>query len=121
MTNNVEVLVIPVDKNPYIKSIPNTLDAMQDLVGGYIELVQTEEGFNVWCNEEGKLIGLEPNFYLTVDRRDYMAGQVFVCLDDGEGEISSINKQQADYFLYHYVVGRKVNPINNMLSWNLKG
>jgi hypothetical protein len=120
MEESVQVLVIPVNESPYLKTIPNTLEAMQGLVGGYIELIQTEEGFNVFCNEEGKLTGLEPNFYLTIERTDYLAGQIFVTLDDGEGDITSLSKAHADFFLYEYVVGRKVNPANNMLSWSLR-
>lgn len=120
MEENVQVLVIPVNENPYLKTIPNNLEAMQELVGGYIESIQTEEGFNVFCNERGKLTGLEPNFFLRIDRADYLAGQVFVSLDDGEGDITSLTKAHADFFLYEYVVGRKVNPSNNMLSWNLR-
>lgn len=41
------------------------LSAMQEAVGGYIECVSFD-GFEMWLNEEGKLIGLPINEVATV-------------------------------------------------------
>ena len=41
--------------------IPNTLQAMQEIVGGYIEAVYIGKGVNVICNEEGTLLRLPYN------------------------------------------------------------
>ena len=43
-----------------IRDSLNTLKAMQELVGGHIEIVDYQ-GACLVCNEEGKLLGLEPN------------------------------------------------------------
>ena len=46
------------------KTIPNTLEALQAEVGGYIETVTflgPEKNFIVICDEEGRLKGYEPN------------------------------------------------------------
>lgn len=39
----------------------NTLEAFQKAVGGYIETVTLRDDLVVICNEEGRLLGLEPN------------------------------------------------------------
>ena len=52
-------------KNPGLPAveadIPNTLEALQELVGGYIEFVPIRRNVGAICNEEGRLIGLPPN------------------------------------------------------------
>ena len=44
-----------------IITIPNTLEALQQLVGGYIETLTLPDGFVIICNEEGRYLGLQPN------------------------------------------------------------
>lgn len=46
---------------PRIVEIPNTLAALQDAVGGYIEAVTFCEDVSIICNEEGRLLGLPHN------------------------------------------------------------
>ena len=41
--------------------IDNTLEALQGAVGGYIETVSIASDACLICNEEGRLLGLEPN------------------------------------------------------------
>ena len=45
----------------------NSLKALQNLVGGYIETVSLPHGICMIVNEEGKLQGLQPNFRLDHD------------------------------------------------------
>jgi hypothetical protein len=62
---------------------------MQRLVGGWIELLPkyggidelSDNGIDLWANEEGKLLQLTHNFRLTVDGRvmDVVCGPVFAC------------------------------------------
>ncbi len=51
-------------KRPCIVDIQNTLGALQDAVGGYIETVTLFEDATIICNEEGRLLGLPHNFRL---------------------------------------------------------
>lgn len=44
-----------------IKDIPNTLEALQAQVGGYIETVTVCTDFAIICNEEGRIKGLPHN------------------------------------------------------------
>ena len=39
----------------------NTLEAFQKAVGGYIEAVTIRDDLVLICNEEGRLLGLDPN------------------------------------------------------------
>lgn len=47
-----------------IRDISNELEALQNLVGGWIEHVGIKEGLGLIVNEEGKLNFMEPNFYM---------------------------------------------------------
>lgn len=53
-------------KNPGEESfreiiIPNNLRLLQQLVGGYIETVTLATDTCVICNEEGRIMGMQPN------------------------------------------------------------
>ncbi|MBQ6846811.1 MAG: DUF3846 domain-containing protein [Oscillospiraceae bacterium] len=41
--------------------IENTLESLQELVGGYIEAVTVASDMAIICNEEGRLLGLPYN------------------------------------------------------------
>ena len=47
-------------KRPEVVEIDNTLEALQEAVGGYIETVSVFSNGCLICNEEGILLGLEP-------------------------------------------------------------
>lgn len=47
-----------------IIDIPNTLEALQEKVGGYIETVTIATDAAIICNEEGRLMGLPHNCVL---------------------------------------------------------
>lgn len=57
----IEVLMVEPGKRPYRTTIENTLEAMQQKVGGLIECVVLDEEAILVCNDEGKLIGMEGN------------------------------------------------------------
>lgn len=88
MKETMAVVVIEPKKPARKEIIENSLEAMQKVVGGYIEVIPAERmvGGNLLLNrnlllvlnEEGKLEGLEPNFP-TKDGWDYIFGTVFVC------------------------------------------
>jgi hypothetical protein len=105
--NKIQVLIIPVKENPYMETIENSLEDFQKIVGGYIEVIGTSEGYNVVINEEGKLMDLEPNIIIH-NGFDTINGQFLVALDDGEGEFASISEEQAQDFINKYVAGKKV-------------
>ncbi len=56
--------MIVVNTDGTSRDVPNpdlSLEALQALVGGYIEFVSLRDGSALVVNEEGLLLGLEPN------------------------------------------------------------
>lgn len=81
--------------------LDNDLDALQKAVSigaddqGLIELVYLEDNVSILCNEEGKLIGLEPNRRLG---NDILCGVFYVVAENKTGELISLTgKQQERY------------------------
>lgn len=70
----------PDEEYGHITYISNTLHNLQNIVDGYIEVVNYK-GITIICNEEGKLRDLKPNIMLG---RDILVGTIIVCGTDGE-------------------------------------
>ena len=62
-------------------AVSDTLENLQRIVGGYIECVHVTEDLVIICNEEGKLLGLEPNMRFGID---YLVGTIIVVGNDGD-------------------------------------
>ena len=98
---------------PEVKTIPNELKAMQELVGGgYFEIIRGEymlppalqnsvlAKYDIFVNEEGIRRGLEPNICLNPEaalEKDYdnaglLFGDIFIAGHDTEGDTVSINR-----------------------------
>lgn len=54
-------LLVPVRGEIRRVEVKNELKALQEAVGGYIETLTLAEGVVLICNEEGKLLNMEPN------------------------------------------------------------
>lgn len=82
-------------KKPKIVTIENTLENMQYLVNGPIEILYYKGAFII-CNEEGKLKNLEPNLFL---EKDMILGSFFIVGDDYDNAdfISLTNKQIKEF------------------------
>lgn len=59
-----KVLVYRPQEAPAVEDIPNTLAALQALVGGYVEAIYLPDGYIAVANEEGLLQGLAPSAHL---------------------------------------------------------
>ncbi len=95
--NQIRVLVVEPGKAPYAKQIENDYRAMQKLVDGCIEFVPLPEpDCHLYCNDEGKLNGLPGNRRL--DHGDIICGTFIICADDGEGNDTSLNDKQLQYY-----------------------
>jgi hypothetical protein len=55
------VAIINTDGTVESKEIDGSLESMQAIVGGLIQPVDLEPTATVWVNEEGLLLGMEPN------------------------------------------------------------
>lgn len=70
--------------------IPNTLEAFQQLVGGYIETLTLPSGFVIIMNEEGRFIGLQPNI---ISYAGVIVGNVVITKAEGEDFVSLTPEQ----------------------------
>lgn len=82
----ITVLKVEPGKSPETVTMPNTLDAMQKMVGGYIEVLPLSDVCLV-CNEDGKLMGLEGNRRLG---NDIIVGTFFLAGDTQSGDLCSL-------------------------------
>ena len=74
--------------------IDNTLEAKQELVGGYIECVYlpNDDSVVLICNEEGKINGMKLNRYIG---HDIIAGPFLILGNDYEnGDFKSLTDNQ---------------------------
>lgn len=57
----IKVLKVKPHEHPEVYMLKNTLEAMQEAVGGYIDILGLDDNVCILLNDEGKLIGLEGN------------------------------------------------------------
>lgn len=79
-----KVIIVKPFTHPYTKEIKGDLKSMQEIVGGYIEVIYPFDDGEIAlvCNEEGKLLDLMPNRFI-LNRNtgvcDYICGDFFLC------------------------------------------
>ena len=96
----IRVLKIEPGSAPETVTMPNTLEAFQEAVGGYIEALWLGCGVCFICNEEGKLRGLPYNRPLLDESglpMDILQGTFFVTGVDGERFTSLTDEQIQRY------------------------
>ena len=101
MANNIDVLVVEPQKEPYMKTIPDTLESLQKEVGGYIQAVYPwDDPVGIICDEEAKLKGSPLNRALRDEDgeiADIIAG-TFMVVGLGEENFTSLNDTEAKKF-----------------------
>ena len=85
----VKAIKLAVGCCPEVIEIDNSLEAMQALVGGWIEILRLNDGLDLVMNEEGKLLGLPPNVSL-FGGLDVVAGDCFLIRHNTAGEAVSV-------------------------------
>ncbi len=69
----------------HMTNISCTLKNLQKTVEGYIETLTIGGGIVIICNEEGKIQGLQPNFYIGSGLwQDQIRGTAIIIGQDGE-------------------------------------
>lgn len=97
----IKVLMVEPHQEPRMVELDNDLDALQKAVSigadeqGLIELLYLEDNVSILCNEEGKLIGFEPNRRLG---RDILCGVFYVVAEDEQGNLASLTEEQQDRY-----------------------
>lgn len=98
------VLLVKPMHLPCRAEIDNTLEAMQNAVGGPIQAVYPfEEPIALICHEEGKLLNLPLNRKLrhpeTGEVYDIIAGTFFLCAAPPDSEeFASLSEEQLSYY-----------------------
>ena len=96
-----KVVLVEPDKNARIKTVDLSLENMQKLVGGLIQVIYPfEDDACLVCNDEGKINGLPLDRALTNengDVYDIIAGTFFICRQDGENLVGLTNEQMKSY------------------------
>ena len=94
--SKIKVVLCEPDEQARIVEIGNSLSAMQNAVGGYIEQVRLTENVSLICNDEGKINGLPLNRAVCDDKGnivDIIAGPFFICAN-GVDEFKSLSDKQ---------------------------
>lgn len=97
----IQALMIEPGKHPCVVELKNDLDSLQKAVSigapdqGLIEFVYIEDNVSILCNEEGKLIGLEPNRRLG---EDILCGVFYVVAENNNGDLKSLTQEQQERY-----------------------
>ena len=119
MSEKRRVVIVEPYKLPKVSFIEDSLEGMQSVVGGYIELFKTtESGIDLFCNEEGKLEHLELNRFFP-DLMDIVSGNILAIGHDGEGKSVSLTDEQVkeavSMFIYEYPPTIFINTGTNIV------
>lgn len=106
MKEDLRILMVEPQKAPYEASVPHELTAMQQAVGGLIEVVRNGDGTLIICNEEGKLLGMEGNRRIP---GDVLAGPFFVVGDAGE-TFRSLTEEELERYRERFAEIEDISP-----------
>lgn len=88
--NRIKVVKANVGEQPELVEMDNTLEALQSAVAGWIQVINLSDRVLAVINEEGKLEGLEANFYIP---NDIVVGNAVFVASDGE-EFGSLTEEE---------------------------
>lgn len=86
MSKKIKVIKFPVGSDPMVVEIDDSLEAMQAVVGGYLEVVVVD-GLDLWCNEEGLIDDMPFNRLMGGHA---IHGDFFLARHDDEGDSTSV-------------------------------
>ena len=102
----IKVLKVEPKKKPEICLLENELQALQEAVSigaeytGLIEIINLDRGVCLLCNEEGKIIGLEPNRRLG---NDIICGVFYIIGEDETGELVSLSEEDTEFYTNYFI------------------
>ena len=103
----IEVLMVEPGREPRIVRLDNSLESLQAAVSigadyrGLIEIISLSDEVCILCNEEGKLIGLEPNRRLW---SDVLCGVFYVTGQDEEGNLCSLSAKDMEHYKKYFAI-----------------
>lgn len=104
-SEEVQIVVVEPNKKPYKGMMHNSLEAMNAIVGGYIEIINigksnTGATIAITVNEEGKLMGLPVN--RAIVGFDILVGTFFITAYNMQGDNISLTDQEANHFIKRF-------------------
>ena len=96
---SIRIGVFKPDAEAMFIEVRETLDTLQKIVGGYIEMFSiSTDGLIATCNEEGKLLGLPFNRYIggSHGATDELVGTFLVSRGNGNGDLASLTPDDED-------------------------
>lgn len=121
---DIKVLMVEPGKAPAVTTIKNELHSLQEAVSigaecvGYIEIIGIDDNVCILCNEEGKLINLEPNrrFY-----NDVICGVFYVVGEDDEGNLTSLPEKFIKYYTDYFSSIEELtsDDVDKAMSFNI--
>ena len=102
-----KVVIVEPQKKPEVREIGDSLESMQQIVGGLIEAVYPfDEPVALICNEEGKRLNLPLNRALRDgdgEVYDIISGTFFVCAAPPDSDhFAGLSDQQAKTYLERF-------------------
>ena len=102
-----QVLIVEPERRPEVKEIDGTLEAMQKVVGGYIEAIYPfDDAVALVANEEGKLDGLPANRGLRDEDGqiyDIVCGTFFLCGAPADSDhFTGLTAEQIEKYRKHF-------------------
>ncbi|MBW3089200.1 DUF3846 domain-containing protein [Bifidobacterium miconisargentati] len=99
--NTITALIIEPGRKPLLATIEDDLETLQSIVGGYLEPLPLASDAVCYVNEEGKLLGLEPNRMLMRNNHaiEVIRGTFLICgRPPGTDRHVSLNDMQAETY-----------------------
>lgn len=97
-----KIISVQRNREPEVIEIDGTLKSMQDVVGGYIEIIEPfDDPIAVVLNEEGKINGLPVSrflYYRDSEYVDAVCGTFFLC-GLGEEDLADIPNDLAEKYI----------------------
>lgn len=104
-----KIVVVEPYKMPYMEEMDDSLESMQSIVGGWIEVAKPplhDDEAVIICNEEGKIRGLTPNrklHYRDGVLYDVICGTFFIINAPSDSEdFTSLTDAQIDKYIEMY-------------------
>ena len=96
------VLVVEPECRPEVREIDDSLKAMQEIVGGYIQPIYLDDSVALVCNDEGKVMNLPLNRGLR-DKNgqiyDIVSGTFFLCGAPADSDhFTSLTPEQIEQY-----------------------
>lgn len=101
----IKVIILKPGRTPQITEIEDDLLTYQKIVDGYIEAVHIGRELTALVNEDGRMLGMSPNFsigYTTI------VGPAIIVRDRGDVTYESLTDKQIDEALEIYEEGRLI-------------